>query len=845
MYVMKKKIIPAVWILLVSLLMTSADFIQAASKQKKTKSETTAKNDSTETTKKKGLVPYDKVITAKARTMQGFITVHSVEDKYYFEVPDTLLGRDILVVNRIAKAPVNVQKSKSGYPGDFLSDQIIRFEFANNEERLFLREIAYEEYSSDTLGLYNAVSNSNIQPIIAALKIKSIRQLEGHRWFLLDVTDVLNKENGPFAINERVKDKLGLSTQQDEMSYIDTLKAFPTNVEIRTVRTFKRKKVTPTNDLQRLLAKLSPDPTTPLTYELNTSLLLLPATPMRARMHDRRVGYFAVSYADYDANPQGVDFKGKITRWRLEPRKEDIQRYLKGELVEPAKPIVIYIDPATPRKWVPYLIQGINDWQEAFEAAGFKKAIVAKEAPENDSTWSLEDARHSALVYKASEIGNASGPHVHDPRSGEIIETHINWYHNILSVLYNWYIVQAGPLDPAAQKPVFDDELMGALVRYVCCHEVGHTLGLRHNFGASATIPVAKLRDKAWVEKHGDTPSIMDYARFNYVAQPEDSISREGLFPHIGIYDKWAIEWGYRWFPPFDSAEDENIYMQNWILKKLAEDPRYRFGHEFATNDPRNQSEDLGDNSMLASAYGIKNLKRIMPHLIEWTTQPYKGFDKTMDVFQNLMQQFSLYMKHVSTNLGGIYGQTVMYEQRNENAMEFVPRTTQQEAIKFLCQELFSTPRWLIDRELTAKTGLNIQSALSAVQNSILKKLVSAGTLDKMNLNLALNGKQAYSPSEMLSDLEQTIFSSKGATDLNGRILQKNYLKALTNMLDKQKMSGSAISEAPTIARARLELLLPCLKQKATAAKDAQIGSHYRNLVVLIENAFNPAFANR
>lgn len=842
---MRKSIIQTVLMLLVGILLTPATSVQAARKQKKAKLETSSKNDSTETFKKKGLVSYDKVITSKARTMQGFITVHSVEGKYYFELPDTLLGRDILVVSRIAKAPVNVQKSKTGYAGDFLSDQVIRFERANNEERLFLREIAYEEYSSDTLGLYKAVENSNIQPIIAALKIKSIRKLENHRSYLLDVTDVLNKENGPFALNERVKDKLGLSAQQDETSYIDTLKAFPTNVEIRTVRTFKRKKVTPTTDLQRLLAQLSPDPTTPLTYELNTSLLLLPATPMKARMHDRRVGYFAVSCADYDANPQGVDFKGKITRWRLEPRPEDVQRYLNGELVEPAKPIVIYIDPATPRKWVPYLIQGINDWQEAFEAAGFKNAIVAKEAPTDDPTWSLEDARHSVLVYKASEIGNASGPHVHDPRSGEIIETHINWYHNILSVLYNWYIVQAGPLDPAAQKPVFDDELMGALVRYVSCHEVGHTLGLRHNFGASATIPVDKLRDKAWVEKHGDTPSIMDYARFNYVAQPEDNISRAGLFPHIGIYDKWAIEWGYRWFPSFASAEEENIYMQNWILKKLAEDPRYRFGHEFATNDPRNQSEDLGDNAMLASAYGIKNLKRIVPNLMNWTAQPYKGFDKAMDVYQNLMQQFSLYMKHVATNVGGIYGQAVMYEQRDENAMEFVPRATQQEAVRFLCQELFTTPEWLIDKELTAKTGLNIQSALAAVQNSTLKKLVSAGTLDKMNLNLALNGKQAYAPSEMLADLEQTIFSAKGAADLNGRILQKSYLKALTNMLDKQKMSGSAISEAPTIARARLELLLPRLKQKAASANDALTGSHYRNLAVLIENAFNPIFANR
>lgn len=826
-------------LLLGCLLLVVAAPAQAVNRQKGNKKNLPVTTDSV-SSPKKGLQPYDKIITPKAHTAEGFITVHWVDGKYYFEIADSLLGRDILVVNRIAKSPVNVQKAKTGYPGDFLNDQVIRFEKGNTEDRLFVREISYEEYSSDTLGLYQAVRNGNIQPIVSVLKIKSVRHQDEGNSYLVDMTDVLSKENGLFAPNERVKDKLGLSTQQEDASYIDTLKSYPTNLEIRTVRTFKRKKVTPTTDLQRLLALLSPTPSSPLTYELNTSLLLLPATPMKARMHDRRVGYFAVTYADYDVNPQGVDFKGKITRWRLEPRKEDEERYLKGELVEPQKPIVIYIDPATPRKWVPYLIQGVNDWQEAFEAAGFKQAIVAREAPKDDPAWSMEDARHSVLVYKASEIPNASGPHVHDPRSGEIVETHINWYHNILSVLYNWYIVQAGPLDPAAQKPVFDDELMGALVRYVCCHEVGHTLGLRHNFGASSTIPVANLRDKEWVEKHGDTPSIMDYARFNYVAQPEDSISRKGLFPRIGIYDKWAIEWGYRWFPEFESPEAEEAYMQRWVLGKLAEDPRYRFGHEFAANDPRNQSEDLGDDAMLAGSYGIKNLQRIVPHIMEWTAQPYKGYDKAMDVFQNVMEQFGLYMKHVTTHVGGIYGQSITQEQSDENAMEFVPRDIQRRAVDFLNRELFITPTWLIDKQLTAKTGMNIQSALFGVQSSTLKKLVSVATLDKMNLDLALNGKEAYAPGEMLNDLEKGIFPVTPVPDLNQRNLQKAYVKALAGMLDKQKMSGSPISEAPTIARAQLEKLQPRLKQRASSVADPMLRSHYRNLSVLIDAAFNP-----
>src|SRR4030095_12061384 len=368
-------------------------------------------------------------------------------------------------------------------------------------------------------------------------------------------------------------------------------------------------------------------PTGNATFELNSSIVLLPKNPMRPRYYDDRVAYFTTEFTDFDADPQGVKDISIITRWRLEPKDEDMEKFRRGELVEPKKPIIYYIDPTTPEKWVPYLIQGVNDWQKAFEKAGFKNAIMAKRAPTKaeDSTWSLEDARNSAMVYKPSDIPNATGPHVHDPRSGEIIESHINWYHNVMRLLRNWYMIQASPSDSRSHKMVFDDELMGQLIRFVSSHEVGHTLGLPHNFGSSSGVPVENLRNKAWVEANGHTPSIMDYARFNYVAQPEDNIGPAGIYPRIGEYDKWAIEWGYRLIPEAATPEAEIPILDKWIEAK-ANDKRYYYGRQGQPDDPRDQSEAIGDNAMKASAYGIKNLQRIVPNLIDWTKTPNDAY---------------------------------------------------------------------------------------------------------------------------------------------------------------------------------------------------------------------------
>ena len=784
-----------------------------------------------------GLKPYAQVITPKAKSSFGFLTVHKVDNNYFFEIPDSMLNRDILIVNRISKAPTSRQKSRVGYPGDILGSKVIRFENKDNK-RILVREYSYRERSENKDGMFQSVRNSNTQPIVANFGIETIKKDSLTRNYVINVSVFLQKENPLFSFDADSKEYIGLLNMVGEGTYIDTLKAFPKNIEISTTVTYQSKK-----GMSNVGFLETGSPRIPLTYELNSSMVLLPEVPMKARLFDPRVGYFTVGYTDFDSNPQGIEYKKLITRWRLEPKDE--AAYLRGELVEPKKPITIYIDPATPKKWVPYLIQGVNDWQVAFEKAGFKNAIYALEAPTDDPSWSLEDARHSAIVYKPSDIPNASGPHINDPRTGEILETHINWYHNVMSLLRDWYMIQAGTIDEAARKMQLDDELMGQLIRFVSSHEVGHTLGLRHNFGSSHTVPVEKLRDKAWVEANGHTPSIMDYARFNYVAQPEDGITRAGIFPRIGIYDKWSIEWGYRWLPQFQTPEDEVAFSNQSIIEKQKTDVRYTFGTESDPNDPRNQSEDLGDDSMLASLYGIKNLKRIVPQILTWSYEPNKSYAGAGEIYSGVVSQFNRYLGHVTKNVAGIYSNSITVEQTDEIAREFVPANIQKRAIAFLNEQLFTTPEWLIDRQLMEKAKILPVNVICSLQSGVLARLINKNTLNKMSENEILNGKKAYTSAQMFNDLKKVIWSNLGQSDIYKRNMQKAYVENLINLLDKKgnadkNASGKrpAYSEAPAIAHGQLTEL----KRLTTSAASMTSGTakgHYQNLITLIDNALS------
>jgi len=801
--------------------------------------------------------PYATVITNKAVTRKGMITSHKIEDKYFFEIADTTLGRDILVVNRISKSGADVRAAQ-GYAGDQIGSSVIRFEKGPND-RIFMRKVSFRTYSADsTASMYQSLQNSNIQAIAASFNVAAYGP--DKKSSVIDVTAYLNSDNEIFYFSSpTAKTRFRLGTQQADRSYILGVRSFPTNVEINVVKTYSLSAASAGGMGGGAPAMGGGASSGSATIELNSSLVILPKVPMTPRYFDPRVGYFAVGYTDFDLNPQGVKDLQLVKRWRLEPKPQDVAKYKRGELVEPQKPIVFYIDPATPKKWVPYLIAGVNDWQKAFEKAGFKNAVIGKMAPTKaqDSTWSLDDARHSAIVYKPSEIANASGPSISDPRSGEIMESHINWFHNVQKLVHDWYMIQTAAVDPRARKMTFSDELMGDLIRFVSSHEVGHTLGLRHNYGSSSTVPVENLRNKKWVEENGHTPSIMDYARFNYVAQPEDKISSKGLYPRIGDYDKWAIEWGYKYFP-----DSKGVAAEMKVLDKLtteaAKNPRLWFGTETNSDDPRSQNEDLSDNAMKASEYGIKNLKVILNSLPEWTKETGEGYDNLSVMYGQLTTQFGRYMGHVAKNVGGIYETPKTVDQAGL-IYERTPAAKQKEAMNFLNAQLFTTPKWIVPQTVLDNIDQNPLEVVSRLQGTTLSRLLSNTTLSKLVAAEATDGASAYKITDFFTDMNSAVFGelkSNTATDVYRRNLQKAYVEKLIAIV-KPAPAPSAInailvgrggvssglsasqSDVLSVVKGQLRDLDGTLKGAANSQADSLTKYHLLDLADRIESALS------
>jgi len=721
--------------------------------------------------------PYSDFVNAKTTTRKGLFTIHKTEERWFLEITDSIIGRDILVVTRLSKAGADMRNQMLGYAGDEVNESVIRFDKGPNN-KIFLRKISYTDYSKDsTKSLYQAVMNSNIQPIVAAFDIKSLNPV--NKAMLLDWTEWLNGDNDILFFDSKAKSSLQLGPYQPDKAYVSNVNSYPLNLEIRAVKTYIRS--APPMPLAATSGMA--------TLEINTSMVMLPEKPMRPRYADKRIGYFTVGYTDFDKNEQGIQQISMIKRWRLEPKPADIEKYRRGELVEPLKPIVFYIDPATPKKWVPYLIMGVKDWQQTFEKAGFKNAIVAKRAPTKaeDSTWSIEDARYSAIVYKPSAVPNASGPSVADPRSGEILESHVNWYHNVMSLLHKWYFIQAGAIDPRARKLQLEDSLMGELIRFVSSHEIGHTLGLLHNFGSSSTVPVEKLRDKKWLEINGHTPSIMDYARFNYVAQPEDNISEKGIFPRIGDYDNWAIEWGYKILA---DTTDEATTLNRLTISKL-KNKRLWFGGENNPEDPRSQNEDLGDDVVKAGTYGIKNLQRIVPKLNEWTKEPTEDYDHLQEMYNEAVNQFMRYIGHAAKSIGGIY-ETQKTMAQPGDVYEYVPAVKQRAALRFISEQLFSTPAWLVNKNIYFKFGSNPVGFIGSRQEMILGSLLNTVKMDKLINGQAVLGTTAYSLAAYISDLQNDIWQeldTKKKIDVYRRNLQKAFIEKMGGLLNPSPLS--------------------------------------------------------
>ncbi len=737
------------------------------------------KKDSTEKEKKpKKEKTYEDIITKDAVTDDGLFKVHKVKDKYYYEISDSLLGRDMLMVTRIVKMATELPLSRHK-----MSEQVLKWEkFDNN---IFLKQASYSKFANDSLPISIAVSNSNYEPIISSFKI-AVKNKD-HNSYVIDVTNLYKSDVKMFGFPQSSRKGYKISSLDSKLSFIESIRSFPLNIEVKHIKTYKS-----SNSRNGQISMV-----------LNNSMVLLPKEPMKRRYFDQRVGWFTSAQTDYGIDNQEAETVRYLDRWRLEVKEEDVEKFQNGELVEPKKPIVYYLDPATPEKWRKYLKDGIEDWNVAFEAAGFKNAVIVKYPPtkEEDPDWSPEDVRYSTVRYLASPSLNANGPHVSDPRSGEIIESDINWYHNVMKLLRNWYFVQTAAVNPDSRGVEFKNEVMGELIRFVSSHEFGHTIGLPHNMGSSSAYPVDSLRSATFTKKYGTAPSIMDYARFNYVAQPGDKgvalMPSHWNTPNVGVYDIYAVKWGYK--PILGvSEEEEKTILKSWITEK-ADDLKYRFGS--AGIDPSSQTEDLGNDAVKASEYGIANLKRIMPKLIDWTTEDGETYSELGYMYGQVLGQFGRYMGHVSNNIGGIY-QYYKTSDQDGAVYTHVKKSHQQKCMNFLHNQLFETPTWMINKDILNKIEFaGITNRVRSTQSRTLNSLLDFGKMARLIENEAINGQNAYSLIEMMTDLRKGIFKeiyNNEIIDVYRRNLQLAYLDRISYLMSNEQ------SSIPSWARGRV-----------------------------------------
>ena len=786
---------------------------------------------------KNGVKPYGKIITEKAKSDEGLFTVHKVDEDYFFEIPDSLFNREMLMVTRIAQTAQGM-----GFGGGKQNEQVLRWQ--RKGDKVNLRVVSYDISAADSLPIYEAVVNSNFEPILYSFDVKAYRKDSIHRTTVINVTDLFQKDVEAIGLQGKGRKSYKISRLDDSRSYIDTIRSYPENIEIRHVKTYNAGEP-PSNSS-----------TGSVSLKFSNSMVLLSKEPMRRRYFDQRVGWFTSNQTDYGLDNQKSETVEYLDRYRLEIKDEDLEKFKNGELVEPKEQIIYYIDRATPEKWRKYIKQGIEDWQVAFEAAGFKNAIIAMDPPtkEEDPDWSPEDVRYSVVRYLASPIPNANGPHVSDPRSGEILESDINWYHNVMTLLRNWYFVQTAAINPEARGVEFKDEVMGRLIRFVSSHEVGHTLGLPHNMGSSVAYGVEDLRNPEFTKEFGTAPSIMDYARFNYIAQPGDG--EVSLMPNVGPYDKYSIAWGYR---PIlgKSPEEEKEVLSQWILEK-AGDPIYRFGKQQSGGviDPSSQTEDLGDDSMKASTYGIENLKRIVPNLIEWTAEDGKNYEDLEDLYNQVYVQYNRYMGHVAANIGGVYEIYKTYDQEGD-VYTHASRDKQIRAMEFLQAELFETPEWLIDTDIFNKIQFDgYLEKIKSYQEKALNNVLDFGRFARMMENEELND-DAYTIVEMMENLRTGLFSElRRGKDISRirRNLQRAYIARMHELMTEEQSSIPArfrsyvnrsnidveTSDIRPLVRAELTILQSDMRKAINRTRDTMTRYHLQDAVERIEKIINP-----
>ena len=761
----------------------------------------TTKVDDEKTTKKNAKPSKDKkdklykdIITSKAVSDTGLFTVHSIDEKWFYEIRDSVLGKDMLLISRISQTPANLSPFLNA--GSKTNEQVIRWEKKNSS--IILKAISYNNVASDSLPIYQSVRYNNMEPIIRSFKIES--KNEDSTGVVIDVTALFSEDIPALSgLNSRLRKSFKVSRIDKSRSFIDTVRSYPINIEAVHTMTFNASEP-PSNSR-----------TGTITMQMNQSMILLPKEKMVARTHDPRVGWFTVRQIDYSSEALKSDQKAYIRRWKLEPK--DKAAYMRGELVEPIKPIVYYLDPATPEKWRPYFRKGIEDWNAAFESAGFKNAIIAKDPPsqEEDPDFSPEDARYSTVRYVASTTRNAVGPSVSDPRTGEILESDIIWYHNHLRTYRNRYLIETGAANPKARTLDTPEEEIGEMMRRVISHEIGHALGLPHNMKASSAYPTDSLRSGTFSQKYGIATTIMDYARFNYIAQPGDEGIR--FVRQLGPYDHYSIEFGYRWYPNIESPIDEKDILHKYVTPKSS-DPMYMFGGGFPQYDPDSQTECIGDDAMKASTYGINNLKIVADNLIDWTSDDGENYGDLTEVYGELIGMWSRYLGHVVTNVGGV-NQTIKTHDQGGKVYIPVSGSDQKKAMGWLIDNAFTTPEWLMDNQIIQRiTFSGALERIRSTQSRHLNNLLNEGRIERMIEAEQIDGKDAYPLVDMITELRRGIFSEvykKTSIDASRRALQRSFLARVESLL-KENTGPPARSFGPRTFTKGMTDVQPLLK---------------------------------
>ncbi|PTM08632.1 MAG: zinc-dependent metalloprotease [Bacteroidetes bacterium] len=781
--------------------------------------------------KKEGKIkPYEKVITEDAITDDGLFKVHKVEDKYFFEIPNIHLGKDMLLVTRIAKIPANLG---GGYinAGSKTAERLVAWE--RFEDKILIKERSYNSVADEELPISISVKSNNYEPTLFAFDIVAFSKDSSAA--VVDVTKFYSTDVKAISgLSGRLRTTYKVRNLDASRSFINSMKSFPQNIEV----------------IQDMSYNASEPPsaqsTETISLQMNQSMILLPEEPMQPRFADERVGWFTFSQVDYGSEKLKADTKTYIRRWRLEPK--DPEAYARGKLVEPIKPIIYYLDPATPESLRKYIKEGIELWQGPFEKAGFKNAIIAKYPPtkEEDPDFSPEDVRYSVVRYVASTTRNAVGPSVSDPRSGEIIESDIIWYHNHLRSYRNRYLLETGAANPSARTLDTPEEEIGEMMKMVIAHEIGHALGLPHNMSASKAYDVESYRNGAFTKEFGIASTIMDYARYNYIAQPGDKNIR--FIRQIGPYDDYAINWGYRMIPGAKSSDAERKTLDKWIMEK-AGDPKYVFGKQGSRFDPTSQTEDIGNDAIKASNYALKNLKYVAQNLPKWTSDQTNNYDDLEELYGELLGCYNRYVGHVLGNIGGVE-ELLTTPTQGGIAYTAVPKLKQQESMQWIHENAFATQLWLADKSMLQNIDYaGYTERIRRLQSRYLSGLLSFDRLGRLIDHNTIDATN-YSALTMMEDLRKGIWSEVNLTknvDVYRRNLQRAYIDRMAYLMTEEmnaQRSDQFFDVSQSDIRALVRGELNTLKQQVDSATNREVDTvtnyHYNDIVKRIEAILDP-----